>query len=289
MDNFEKQKSNLIRNKELAEERLAEAKEKYNSIENSEIDRKEQRLEIAMKAIAMKKRALEQISDKLEFLRPENEEDMSYRSRQYKEFPKRIKETVPNDLPLRFHGCPIYTAERILQSGELSSSVDRIGIETSYDAEGQVSVTTKDTIDTTVHGYSDLGGNQNLPAGCIFVLLPKDEKDEEIGQSMMMGNVSFKEEPERLFAIITSPENISRVKGWSKESGVDLTKVHDFDSFIKIFDKQKDNTQGNVLESAIEATESSTRTGELTQQLQDISRIEGERVEKKPENKSIGR
>lgn len=277
MDNFEKQKSNLIKNKELKEQRLAEAIEKYESIQNSQVDKKEQRLQVAMKTVAIWRNAVKQITDKLEFLRPENEEDKSYRLRQYDEFPGIIEKTVPDDLPLRFHGCPIYTAKHILQEGEISSSVDRIGIATSYDVDGQVSVTTKDTIETTIRGYTDLTGDYNSPAGCVFVLLPKDEEDAKAGQSMLMGNVSFKEEPERLFAVITSPENSSRVKEWSQESGVDITKVHDFDSFIRIFDKQKDNTQKNVLDSAIEATETSTRTSEVKHQLQNILNIEEEK------------
>lgn len=118
MDNIEKyerNKENLIRNKTSAEQSLQKAQEKYETIKNSDIDKKERRLEIAEKEIARKRNALKIIEDQLKFLRPADEKDIEYRSRQYDEFPKKIAEAVPEDLQLRFHGCPIYTAEQILK------------------------------------------------------------------------------------------------------------------------------------------------------------------------------
>lgn len=244
LEEFEKRKNNLIRYKATLEENLKKAIDKYNSIESSEIDKKEARLKIAQKTISSRKNALAQIEDQLEFLRPSDEKDMEYRLRQYDEFSKKIKDLVPEDLPLRFHGCPIYTAKHIIESGEISSSVDRLGVETSYDTEGQISVTTKDTLDTTIHGYTHLSENF-LPAGCVFVLLPKDELDAKAGDSMLMGNVNFKQEPNRLYGIITTPENIERVSQWAKVSGIDLSKIHDFDEFAKLFEKQKDDIKIN--------------------------------------------
>ncbi len=240
LEEFEKRKNNLIRYKATLEENLKKAIDKYHSIESSEIDKKEARLRIAQKIISIRKNALAQVEDQLEFLRPSNERDMEYRLRQYDEFSKKIKDLVPEDLPLRFHGCPIYTAKHIIESGEISSSVDRLGVETSYDTEGQISVTTKDTLDTTIHGYTHLSENF-LPAGCVFVLLPKDELDAKAGDSMLMGNVNFKQEPNRLYGIITTPENIGKVSQWVKVSGIDLSKIHDFDEFAKSFEKQKDD------------------------------------------------
>ena len=244
LEQFEKRKNNLIRHKATLEENLKKAIDKYNSIEASEIDKKEARLKIAQKTISSRKNALAQIEDQLDFLRPSDEKDMEYRLRQYDEFSKKMKDLVPEDLPLRFHGCPIYTAKRILESGEISSSVDRLGVETSYDTEGQISVTTKDTLDTTIHGYTHLSENF-LPAGCVFVLLPKDELDAKAGDSMLMGNVNFKQEPNRLYGIITTPENIERVSQWAKVIGIDLSKIHDFDGFAKSFEKQKNDKKIN--------------------------------------------
>lgn len=244
LEDFEKRKNNLIRYKATLEENLKKAIDKYHSIESSEVDKKETRLKIAQKTISSRKNALAQIEDQLEFLRPSDEKDMQYRLRQYDEFSKKMKDLVPEDLPLRFHGCPIYTAKHIIESGEISSSVDRLGVETSYDTEGQISVTTKDTLDTTIHGYTHLSENF-FPAGCVFVLLPKDELDAKAGDSMLMGNVNFKQEPNRLYGIITTPENIEKVSQWAKVSGIDLSKIHDFDEFAKSFEKQKDTVKIN--------------------------------------------
>lgn len=241
IEEFQKKRELLLRNRELAMQRLEKAKEKYEKIKSdSTIDRKELRLEIAQKTINTKKNALEQIENQLEFLRPSSQEDMNYRLKQYNEFSKQVKSEVPDDLHLCFHGCPIYAAKQIIKDGEISSSVDRIGSETSYDVSDQVSVTTKNTIETTVQGYTGLTGNYNLPAGCIFVILPKDESEIKSSEtSMLIGNVSFKENPERLYSIITTPENIERVTEWAEKANIDLSKIHDFEGFIQEIGKQK--------------------------------------------------
>lgn len=76
-----------------------------------------------------------------------------------------------------------------------------------------------------------------MPSGCIFVLLPKDDQDRESGKSMLMGNVNFKEEPSRLFGIITTPENIEMVSNWCEVNNIDSSKVYDYDSFTLLFNK----------------------------------------------------
>ena len=239
LEEYQRRKEILLKNKARLQENLQKAIDKYKIIEESDVDRKDARLRIAQNTIASRKYALSQVEDQIEFLRPANDKDMEYRLRQYNEFARRMKDIVPDDLQLRFHGCPIYTAKHILESGELSSSVDRLGVETSYDTEGQVSVTTKQTLDTTIQGYTHLSDNPYLPAGCVFVLLPKDEIDARAGDSMLMGNVNFNEEPDRLYGIITTPENLERVAQWAKMNGIDLSdKLYDFDGFSKSFDKE---------------------------------------------------
>lgn len=245
-ENYQKYKENLIRLKSQAEERLQQAIDEYNKdrelVEASSMsdDKKARRLQARLNIISTKKRALNNLSNQLEFVRPSTEEDKIYRLRQYDEFPQKIGNVVQDDLPLRFHGCSIYAARDIIHSGEISSSVDRLGIETSYDVEGQVSVTTKQTIETTIRGYTDLVGNYDMPAGCVFVLLPKDEYDAKAGEkSMLMQNVSFKDEPDRLVSIITTPENIDKVTDWSQECGIDVSKIYDFDGFIKSIEKNE--------------------------------------------------
>ena len=54
-----------------------------------------------------------------------------------------------------------------------------------------------------------------------------------------LGNVSFKENPERLYAIITTPENIERVTEWVENANMDVSKIHDFEGFIQEMGKQK--------------------------------------------------
>ena len=243
IEEFNKKKDILIRNRESALQRVEKAKEKYRKIEiDDTIDKKELRLEVAKKTIQLREYALGLIESQLEFLRPSSQDDMEYRLKQYNEFSKQIKAVVPDDLHLCFHGCPIYSAKNIIEDGEISSSVDRVASSTSYDISDQVSVTTKNTIETTVQVYAGLTGNYNLPAGCIFVILPQDENEIKTSEtSMLIGNVSFREKPERLYSIITTPENIEVVTKWAEKANIDISKIHDFEGFIAEIAKQKNH------------------------------------------------
>ena len=229
----------------LSQERVRNAKAKYEKavedFENCNTDKVKAEINLRTMKIRLKKAeySLQLWQDKANFIRPEDPQDVMYRCRQYKEFSKLAKEVVPLDLHLCFHGCPITAAKHILEDGALLSSVDRVGFSTSQDGEDQISVTTINDVIITVQDYCSLM-EYELPAGCIFAILPKDENEISTSKnSLLIGNVSFKEHPERLYAIITTPENIERVTEWAKKSGVDSSKICDFDGFIQLFEKSK--------------------------------------------------
>jgi hypothetical protein len=144
-----------------------------------------------------------------------------------------IQQNIPKGLPLRFHGAPIYYAEQAIKSGGLSSSEDRLGTVTSFDVTGQVSVTTPDSCSYSIQSFTDTtaeGGN--LPSGCIFVLIPRSEREAKMGEvSMIMENIDFKQDSECLFGVITSEENKDRVKGWLKEAELKEDIVSTFKEF----------------------------------------------------------
>lgn len=295
MENYieecEKQREGLLRRKGVLQEEIRKAREKYTQIEESDIDRKEVKLQVAQKKITRLEQNLLGLEEQLEFLRPANEDDIEYRKRQEKEFARKMKDLIPEELPLRFHGCPIYTAKHIIESGELSSSVDRLGYETSYDAEGQISVTTKDSLDITIYSYSKLYEDLNLPAGCVFVLLPEDERDAESGQSLLMNNVNFKENPDRLYGIITTPENIEKVQEWGEQNGINLDgKIYDYDGFAQSFEKEKAlDEDDRIIGSAIEATELETRSGKINEQVQNMKNIQKSKEEPEKQTEEVSK
>ena len=291
IEEYEQKKSVLQKNKEQYELLLETAQLKYNKAleelkkmnDSETVDPKQKRkaeaqVEIAAMNVTKRKSVLDKCLENIEFLRPSSIEDMKYRDRQYNEFSNQIKENVPDDLHLCFHGCPINTAKHIIEDGEISSSVDRLGTETSYDESDQVSVTTKNTIETTVQGYSGLTGGE-YPAGCIFAIIPKDESEIASSESsMIIGNVDFKKEPDRLYSIITTPENIERVSEWAKQAGIDISKIHDYDEFVQMFSKNK---KLDILEDAVKESEKTIRTGDLNKQVDNIKQNQQEKTEDK--------
>ena len=238
-----------IKNAEEGLEKLKKkyqlALEEYNKIKDApdiKISKKiisESKVKNAEASVSRKENILERFKEQLSFARPGTKEDEEYRLRQYNEFDKEVERIVPADMHLCFHGCPIESAMHILEDGTIASSVDRVGYETSYNASGQISVTTKENVGISVRDYTHLL-DMSSPAGCIFVLTPKDRDEIESSKSLMIGNVDFKENPERLYSIITTPENIERVSEWAEKSGVDLSKVIDFDGFIKHVEQERD-------------------------------------------------
>lgn len=73
-----------------------------------------------------------------------------------------------------------------------------------------------------------------------------------------MGNVSFKDNPDRLYGIISTPENMENLKTWAREAGIDESKLFDFDSFVQHLEKIK------------EASENSSRNQSTYVKLEDI-------------------
>lgn len=240
MDNvlseYEEYRQSLIENEEKIEKELQRALKKYEDMYANGFDQDKPFLHTAKLSLIKSKKELDLIKNKLAFGRPQQQEDVLYRIRQYDEFPKKIEEMIPNDLPLWFHGCPIFAVKSILNDGEISSEYARLGM-----GHNCVSLTNKDVVGVSVKKYMDLL-DFNIPAGCLFVLSLVDNNQEE----PFVDSISFRQNPDQLFAVITSPENTERLKEWANGSGVDASKIHDFDSFTQLFTSRLDNGENTI-------------------------------------------
>ena len=184
---------------------------------------------VCLANVAGAERGIRITQGQLEFLRPSSELDVQYRLRVYEELPRHTSSKFSIGSEVRFHGTELPRVRDILASGEISSSVDRDGVETSYDVSGQISVTEPSDISTTVHNFSGMLTREcALPAGCIFALMPSSKEDALAGRSHLMGNVYFREQPELILGILTSPENIPRVQEWAESAGLNPEAVQEF-------------------------------------------------------------
>src|SRR3989338_714504 len=244
-ERFLNQKGHVERRLDQKKERLESARVELESLKQklgSDDVENNPKLRAGYLNILRKEYALLKEKDVAEFLRKPEQSDITYRLDVMDNWPNKVVELIPEDLPLRFHGCPIYAAREILASGELSSSADRLGFETSYDVSEQVSVSTANNVRISTDSYTDLNAEGCcIPAGCVFVLLPKDKVDADAGASLLMQNVSITQEPERLVSIITTPENLTRVSEWATAAGIPADKVVDFSSFLSQFPPPENN------------------------------------------------
>ena len=177
---------------------------------------------------------LQRLKDLSQYVREPTLEDYAYRRDQYANFAKTIQQFVSEDELLCFHGTNIAATKHIFESGNISSGASRLGYHTSFDAKGAISVTSINMVDTSVQSYMNLVDDMYLPAGCLFVVKAKDADEYESSISRMsIKDVDFKNSPERLVAVITTPENEERVSTWVQQGGFDASKVMTFESFIK--------------------------------------------------------
>ena len=194
------------------------------------------------------KYTLEERRLQLKFIRPNLKQDIDYRNNQYDKFTSRLSQVLPSNLDLRFHGTPIYFAEQIIKSGTITSSADRYdGYIRSTDRKGEISVSSIETLDTTIHGwFTDLTAYERcLPAGCLFVVLPKDKEDAEYGHNILH-SIDFRKNPEQLYGVVTTPENIEQVKSWMAEAKFNANSVYTFEEFLQNIKEKSTELTGKL-------------------------------------------
>ena len=156
-------------------------------------------------------------------------------------FVEEVRNIIPNGVPIVFHGCGrIDTVEDIIQSGGLYTQKDR-----GYDVSATspyICVCTKNDI----HIASDYAnGKYCVPYGALFVLAPKDEYEKKqflnVDAYIAAGNLTFTtttslnfhDEPDRLVAIITTSENLDRLKEVARENELNEDLIVTHNEFIQ--------------------------------------------------------
>ncbi len=97
-------------------------------------------------------------------------------------------------------------------------------------------VTLKENVQESVL-FANSDGNVCEPYGALFVFEAKENEYPCIKQSGGMGmtnSIHFKEEPERLFSIITTNENVERLRKVALECGIDENKIMNHKDFIEM-------------------------------------------------------
>ncbi|MBE6446311.1 MAG: hypothetical protein E7021_02805 [Alphaproteobacteria bacterium] len=184
---------------------------------------------------------LTNVRGKLKFLRRNSQSDIDYRNEQMHTFSKKLEKNLIDSDGLIFHATPIYNAEKIIKSGRIISGRDLWTIPTSGDPKGKFSATTKDQVETSVLGYAGLNSYIGfLPAGVIFVLKAQNDAEYQMAKDdAYMANVNFKQNPAHLYGLISTPENLPRLKIWMNEQN-HPQPVYDYNGFINHISRKRD-------------------------------------------------
>ncbi len=180
--------------------------------------------------------ALDEVKGQEGFFRPNTKEDIAYRTEIFDTFPDKLKEVLSPNLDLRFHSTSISATKQILQTRQITSTPDRYdGYIRNSDGKGEISVSNRDDIVRTIRYYSRLGDYSNcLPSGCVFALFPKDKADASNHVRSVISSVDFRKNPEQLFGIFTTPENIKIVQQWMKDSQLNPDIVYTYEQFLNV-------------------------------------------------------
>lgn len=182
----------------------------------------------------------ERLINEYKYLRVPINADIEYRKRQLNTFAELVKKYSSPDSNLRFHGCPLYNAEQIIKSKTISSNIGHSKKEDNI--LGSFAVSNISNIDITVKNFADLDGgirNYCLPAGCIFILNPKNDSDAKLINILRMQDIDFKKNPEQLCGIITTIENVFTIRELLIEEGLEYCPVFDYDYYIEYLKEKK--------------------------------------------------
>ena len=236
MNNNDRFNKVLENRKNQAEKIKEKIKQLQIKLQNSPTDSRA--YEVYSQQIIDTERNLRQINNTIEFMRPIDTQDEQSRIRIYQEFPKIVRDLFPDGFPIVFHGTNnIGTVRQILKTGGLLTPEQRNESMTSF--ASAIDVTYKSNIRVSCE-FADAGSSSFMPYGAIFAFRPQNDEIEraistgdssEVAQGV--NGVNFVNEPKRLYGIITTPENIERVKEWCEQYSIDPNKVFTHNLFIE--------------------------------------------------------
>lgn len=190
-----------------------------------------------LQQIANKEKTLYLNESYIEFMRMPNENDMELRKKLLQEYPNEIRNIVPSLLPVAFHGTSnIGIVREIIKTHGLSNPIERGESFSSF--ASAIDVTSKSDIRVTCEFAES--NYPWLPYGAIFAFLPKPEEYEKVnnmnGTEVFGGvdSVDFLKEPNRLLGIISTSENIDRIKEWCELYGLNKDRVVTHNGFIEV-------------------------------------------------------
>lgn len=180
----------------------------------------------------------------LVFMRPNKQADIAERKAAFVNFAQKVLAVDPEgELALRFHSTTLAATKDIIESGGLISSVDRLdGFLETTNYSNEISVSEIQNIQYSINYWTDIEGYHGCrPCGCMFVVQPRTQEEANMIAGRQMHNVLFHEHPEQLIAIVTTSENVEKVKGWLREVGLFVDDVYRFDEFAAALENIKDS------------------------------------------------
>ena len=232
--------------KSLLNEQQGNAKKFHERYEQAvQSNARESRIESFFNQEQNALRLVKQFQTQLGLARPDSQADIEERKRIMNTYPHLLRKHVSENNPLFFHGMrDLASLEQVLSSGHLGYLLGETT--RSFTSPGTVDVTTADSVETSIQGFTGLnygGYDRFLPAGCLVVISPKDDAEREYaitrkGSEHNIETVDFKSDPNRIVAIVSTTENKERISELAQRYHIDPEKVYTFDGFIEHLSKQ---------------------------------------------------
>lgn len=235
---FDNIKNNILNSYQSKTEKLKELKKRLLESQKSNDTRK---IEFYSKQTESILSSINNIKSQLSCMRPNNNDDLNERHDIMVNFPKLVNETIPDDVPMVFHGNNnIEIVKQIISSGGLYTPEER-GVDFKSFAT-QIDVTYKSNIRVSCE-FADSSTISFMPYGAIFAFYPKEHEYEKVlktgENSEVFGGVeSIDFKDDRFVGIITTNENLETLKLCFDTNQLDSNKVFTHKQFIN-FCKEK--------------------------------------------------
>ena len=182
------------------------------------------------------KKSIAKKQDKISFMRPDNLDDIELRESIRANFARQIDAVIPDGIPMVFHGRPnLGTVKKIIQDGGLTSPDERGERFRSFATA--IDVGPKKNLGAVLEfAEPKIGGG--MPYGVIFAFYPTEAEKENVLATLGtevdggVSSVNFRDNPNRLVGIISTPENIQLLKSWCEANGLDSNKVFTHEAFL---------------------------------------------------------
>ena len=150
------------------------------------------------------------------------------------------------------YGASFVHSAEIVETGAIEHRYDRSGRISNRTEVGKIPIRecTKSGLELCLKQDMDIERSSDyLPCGCLFVVKPKDSKDEWLMNEHLLSNIYLTDSPEQLVCIVTTSESKEKLLQIASEYCIDKSKIIEFEEVEGFLAKQLQEEKENIYQN----------------------------------------